>query len=201
MQNSSSISIDPFLKAREAMVVSQLQPSGVITERVLNAYRAVPRENFLPRDKSGSCYMDETILLSDGNFMVEPMVHGIMMEHAAIQNGDKVLIVGDQTGYSSAIARELGGVVTDCLTAKGAPDSAPYDVIFVAGSICTITEDLKTQLKTGGVMVAILCADITQMGKIIVASKQQNNDVSIRSLKDAKLPYIQGSTPEQKFIF
>lgn len=68
--------------------------TGVVTETVMDAYRATPRENFVPRDRGSACYIDETVDLGNGKYLLEPMIHGLLVENAEITASDKILVVG-----------------------------------------------------------------------------------------------------------
>jgi protein-L-isoaspartate(D-aspartate) O-methyltransferase len=203
MQNQSIIP-DPhdlFIAARTAMVVSQLHPSGIITERVLNAYKTVRRENFVPRDKGSICYSDETIDLSNGTFLLEPLVHGLLTEHLAIQDSDKILIVGDPTGYTKAIMNQLSSSVFECADGAGLADQAPFDVIFIAGAVSEFPAALIDQLATDGRMGGVVAADKTLMGQVVITTKNEAGILAHRVIKDAKVPYIKGGSPQSKFVF
>ena len=193
---------DPYAIARHAMVVSQLHPSGIITERVLEAYKTVKRENFVARDKGSICYSDETIDLGNGTFLLEPLIHGLLTEHLSISVTDKILIVGDPTGYTKAIMNELSNTVFECFDGAGLVADAPYDVIFIAGAVADFPPALLSQLKPdGGRIGGVVAPDGTKMGQVIVGTKNPAGFLSSRIIKDAKVPYIIGGAPTAKFVF
>lgn len=108
------MTLQNFAKAREAMVVSQLQPSGIVSERVMAAYRAVPREMFVPNTLRGVSYLDDDIPLgvgSGGRTLMEPILHALMVQDAGLAEHDKVLDVAGATGYSAAVLAQLAGAV------------------------------------------------------------------------------------------
>ncbi len=103
-----------FEKARENMVLSQLQPSGIVSERVMAAYQAVPREMFVPNALRGVSYLDDDIQLGsgvNGRVIIEPLLYALMVQDAGLQLGDKCLDIGGATGYSAAILAHLTGFV------------------------------------------------------------------------------------------
>jgi protein-L-isoaspartate(D-aspartate) O-methyltransferase len=75
------MTLQNFEKARENMVLSQLQPSGIVSERVMDAYRVIPREMFVPNALRGVSYLDDDIQLGggrvfDGTFATWPYGSG-----------------------------------------------------------------------------------------------------------------------------
>ena len=183
------------------MVQSQLHPSGIVSEPVLEAYRTVKREDFVPRDKGAICYTDETIDLGNGSFLLEPLIHGLLTEHLHITAMDKVLIVGDATGYSKAIIGQLTAHVFNAPDVNGAKDNAPYDAIMVVGAVHEIPQTLVAQLNHGGRMSVVLLPANAKMGQVVMAAKQANGDVSTRVIKDAISPYVTGGSAPAAFVF
>lgn len=86
---------------RQNMVLGQLQPFGVINEAILKAFATVPREDFVPKAKKDVAYADSCSLLLDA------AVHGKWLQAANIESTDKVLALGDASGYGTAIVSQL----------------------------------------------------------------------------------------------
>ncbi len=105
------MTLQNFEKARENMVISQLQPSGVVSEQVMDAYKSVPREMFVPHALRGVSYLDDDIQLGGGRTLMEPLLHGLMVQDAALTSADTVLDIGGATGYSAAVLAQLAGSV------------------------------------------------------------------------------------------
>src|SRR5262249_33681623 len=100
--------IPDFAAARLAMVESQLRPQGVIDAAVLNAMGAVPREDFLPDHTRPLAYVDRAVAVGDGRFLPAPSVLGQLLTEMSPARGQRALIVGSGTGYSSAILAQIG---------------------------------------------------------------------------------------------
>lgn len=223
----SSLSPADFKAAREAMVASQLYTSGVVDEAVLEAYRYVPRELFVPPERQGVCYLDDDVQLANGRSLLEPLVHALMVEHAAIQVTDRVLDIGGLTGYSAAILTRLGKFVValeeDALAmevaqanwqqlqienvmpvcapmAVGNSGYAPYDVILINGAVSALPPVLLDQLNTGGRLVCVERPEGSLTGQIRLYTRQ-GAAIGSTVIADASVPYLQGFGPVQKFVF
>jgi protein-L-isoaspartate(D-aspartate) O-methyltransferase len=103
-----------FALARANMVESQVRTSGITDHRILAAFGAVPREDFVPPERRGLAYVDDDLLIKPARqshharYLMEPMVLARLIELAEIRPQDKILDVGCATGYTAAILARLG---------------------------------------------------------------------------------------------
>ena len=103
---------DDFLNdARKRMVDSQLRPNKVTDPRILAAMRALPREAFLPPALLPLAYADRNVPLGDGRMLLQPMTLARLVQATSPTAGDRVLVVGANTGYAAAVFAALGCVV------------------------------------------------------------------------------------------
>jgi len=216
------MTLQNFEKARTAMVLSQLQPSGVISEQVMAAYQSVPREMFVPNALRGVCYLDDDIPLENGRVLMEPL-------HAALSVGDKVLDVGGATGYSAAVLAQLGANVvaieqeekllqeaynhwkTLGLVGKITPVigdhtggyvvGEPYKAIIVNGAVASIPFGLMTQLAEGGVLYAVLLPPDSLIGQLVAVRDNKAGGISQTVLAEGVTSYLPGFFPQQGFVF
>lgn len=169
-----------FQAERDRMVEHQLARRGIADERVLNAFRRVPREAFVGSEFAGYAYDDNPLPIGEGQTISQPYVVGLMTEAAQVQPGARVLDVGTGSGYAAAILAELAGDVVTIerhrsLAAKaretlgglgyanveviegdgtrGFAERAPYDAILVAAGAPVVPASLKEQLAEGGRLV------------------------------------------------
>lgn len=166
-----------FETMRTAMIDSQLRTTGVADARVVEAFAAIPREMFVPRDLAMIAYVDAPVSVGHGRTMMEPLTLGRLLEAAKIAANEHVLIIGGATGYSAAVIAKLAGSVTmveqDAALADaargtlatlgvetvvvvegeltaGAADRGPFDVLFLDGAVEIIPEALLAQVRDGG---------------------------------------------------
>jgi len=157
-----------FAAMRAAMVACQLRTSDVNDEAVVAAMSRVAREDFVPAARRDTAYVDRAIPLGEGRMMNPPLVTGRLLTAAQVKPGDKVLLLGDATGYSAALLHHMGAqvtVVSDIsrpkpvsadvkwskgVAAKGQAKGAPYDVLVIDGAITELPATLVRQLADNG---------------------------------------------------
>ncbi len=169
-----------FSELREGMVDYQIAARGVRSEKVLDAMRKVPREQFLPEGVREFAYEDSPLPIEAGQTVSQPYIVAFMAEGLALQGGERVLEIGAGSGYAAAMLAEIAGEVytieriEDLATSAasalaecgydnvhvlhgdgtlGWPEHAPFDGIVVAAGGREIPDSLKQQLKIGGRMV------------------------------------------------
>src|ERR1700683_3239141 len=96
---------------REEMVRTQLAARGIRDLRVLEAMRNVPRHEFFPETFRQTTYEDHPLPIGEGQTISQPYIVAAMLEHLALQAGDRVLEVGAGSGYVTALLSELCGEV------------------------------------------------------------------------------------------
>ena len=214
-----------YAARRHLMVESQLRPSAIEDERLLQAMGTVPRETFLPPALKGVAYGDEDIPFGSGRNLIEPLVLGKLLQSAAVRPGDSVLLIGCTTGYSAAVLTRLARVVfmmdedqerlgatervlhelgdekvvaVHADPAAGFLAHAPYDVIVIAGAVRQVPEALKSQLADGGRLVTVLRSG--RAGKIAVVTRVGSVFGMVTPF-DAAAPEVPALRPAPTFTF
>ncbi|MGH6923252.1 MAG: protein-L-isoaspartate(D-aspartate) O-methyltransferase [Propylenella sp.] len=177
---------DRFLRERERMVERQLARRGISDERVLDAFRRVPREAFVRTELAKYAYDDSPLPIGEGQTISQPYVVALMTEAARVKPGARVLDVGTGSGYAAAILAELAGEVVTIERHAALADAAretlkrlgyanaevvegdgsrgflaraPYDAILVAAGAPAAPRSLKEQLAEGGRLVIPITAN------------------------------------------
>ena len=186
---SYSASVD-FDKLRAAMVIEQLIPRNISESKVLEAFRKVPRHEFVPEELRHSAYNDYPLPIGESQTISQPYMVALMTECLKLKGGERVLEVGTGSGYQAAILGEIAGEVYSVERFKGLADKAsevlrelgyknihikvgdgtlgwsefaPYDGIVVTAGAPTIPESLVRQLKDGGrLVIPIDCGGFSQ---------------------------------------
>jgi protein-L-isoaspartate(D-aspartate) O-methyltransferase len=165
---------------REALVENAIEPV-VEDERIVEAFRTVPRHAFIPSDMLANAYIDRPLPIEAGQTISQPSLVAMMTELLDLQPGDRVLEVGTGSGFQAAILRELtehvysveiipelkdiGAEVLERLGYVdvnierrdgylGWPEAAPFDAIVVTAAPDHLPPALVEQLiPDGGRMV------------------------------------------------
>jgi protein-L-isoaspartate(D-aspartate) O-methyltransferase len=167
-------------EARMNMVARQLATRGIADPRVLNAFREVPREAFIPADLAEFAYDDTPLPIAEGQTTSQPYIVALTVEALSLRGGERVLEIGTGSGYAAAILSRLAAEVftVERISALarsarenlaragfetvqvrcgdgtlGWSDHAPYDAIAVAAGGPEVPESLLSQLAIGGRLV------------------------------------------------
>jgi protein-L-isoaspartate(D-aspartate) O-methyltransferase len=166
---------------RSDMVESQIKRRGINNESVLQAFRAIPRHNFVPEEYQADAYRDHPLPIGNGQTISQPYIVALMTNALQLIGNEKVLEIGTGSGYQTAIlaylVKEVHSVelipqlsslakrnlrilemnniflhIGDgCL---GWPDGAPYDRILITAAAPDIPEKIIEQLKINGRVVS-----------------------------------------------
>jgi protein-L-isoaspartate(D-aspartate) O-methyltransferase len=213
-----------FAAARAAMIESQVRTNDVHDRRIVQAMGSIPRELFVPEAMRPLAYAERDIETSKGRWLWAAREFSMMMKAAAVQEGDRVLDIAPGTGYSSAVLARLGRSVTaleadaetaartrETLTGLGVegvevvagdlkagwPKGAPYDVIWVNGSVETVPEAWLAQLAEGGRLTVIVRKTV---GRAHVFTRNGGR-VASREPFEAAVPLLPGFEAPVGFRF
>src|SRR4051812_22901279 len=169
-----------FAAQREAMIERQLERRGIADRRVLDAFRAVPRELFVPEAVRDFAYEDGPLPIEAEQTISQPFIVAQMIAAAGVSPGAKVLEIGAGSGYAAALIGRIAGQViaverhaelaalarrrlaalgyanvriVHADGSAGLPDEAPFEAILVAASGSHVPEALRAQLAVGGSLV------------------------------------------------
>ena len=157
-----------------------LKEDGITSSRVLDAFRAVPRDRFVPESCRAEAAANHPLPIGHGQTISQPYIVAYMTEALDLRSGDRVLEIGTGSGYQAAIiaelTREVWSVeVVPTLAARarkvldelgydyvetrigngyhGWPEHAPFDAIIVTAAATHIPPALIEQLTTRGRMI------------------------------------------------
>lgn len=159
------------------MIRQQIVARGINDQRVLDAFRSVPRELFVPSQHRASAYDDTPLPLERGQTISQPYIVAFMTELLRLRGDETVLEIGTGSGYQTAILSrlvrhvysaelepDLARTVADRLTQLGIDnvtlatgngieifrDRGPFDAILSAAAPARLPEELIEQLAEGG---------------------------------------------------
>jgi protein-L-isoaspartate(D-aspartate) O-methyltransferase len=170
--------------AAEALI-KKLRQKGIGDERVLDAFRKVPRHLFLDGAMYAQAYDDNALPIGMGQTISQPYVVALMTQLLQLKSDEKILEIGTGSGFQSAILaqfsrrvytieriRELGEKARKLLRGmgyenivfkigdgtRGWPQFAPFDKIIVTAGAPVLPEELLKQLAIGGRLL-VPCGD------------------------------------------
>ena len=209
---------------RRMMVDNQIRPSDVTKFPIIEAFLSVKREYFVPTENRDTAYVGEHIQIGNDRVILDPRTLAKMLDAVDVTDSELVLDVGAGYGYSAAIiaylaeavvalesedrpANEMQNaliengidnvIVEQGSLLDGAASHAPYDVIFVQGGVEFIPEQIISQLKEGGRMVALFMAGA--LGTVKIGYKV-NGGVNWRFAFNAGAPVLSDFEKEKTFI-
>ena len=92
-------------------LVRALRAEGIRDRRVLAAFRAVPRERFVPPEAAAEAYLDMPVRIPHGLVTTQPSLIAAMVAALGLTGGERVLEVGTGLGFQTAILARLAGQV------------------------------------------------------------------------------------------
>ncbi|MEN9704233.1 MAG: hypothetical protein RLZZ393_112 [Pseudomonadota bacterium] len=98
--------------SREQMVTQQVRAWDVLDDGILELFRRLPREHFVPPAYRDAAYADVPLPLADGQHMLVPSVAGRLLQALDVQPGERVLEIGTGSGFLSACFALQGAKVT-----------------------------------------------------------------------------------------
>ena len=165
---------------RQHMVDHQIDGRGIHTPAVVQAFRHVPRHEFVPEEHRHQAYEDHPVSIGCSQTISQPYMVALMTDALCAQPDHRILEVGTGSGYQTAILAELArevhtierlpklGERAQATLARlgytnvvchmgdgtlGWPDASPYDGIIVTAGGPRVPPSLVDQLTEGGTLV------------------------------------------------
>jgi len=213
-----------FEIARKNMVTNQILPVGVKSKILIKSFEFVKRELFITSGNDDVIYSDSDVKFTNDRNFIRSFLLAKMFEQCNFTKDDKILVIGCLTGYSVAILSNLAGYVfaieNDKKTVElankilyelnllncsvhyksrlnhGNTKNAPYDKIFIEGSVSNIPMSIANQLKENGKIYTVMKNIDDSIGFFVKGIKVKNGlsftkifNTNINNLSD----FINGS--------
>jgi protein-L-isoaspartate(D-aspartate) O-methyltransferase len=161
-------------------LVQAIIAEGIRDERLIQAFREVPRAAFVPPELVAQAYLDRPLPIPHGQVTTQPSLVARMVEALGLTGSEHVLEVGTGYGFQTALLARLARFVwsierwPDIAEAAranlarqgitnvevvvgdgtlGLPEHAPYDAIIVSAAFPRVPPPLEAQLAPGGRLV------------------------------------------------
>ena len=211
---------DRLALSREEMVRLQLARRGVKDERVLEAFRRVPRHRFVPPGARFAAYDDHPLAIGRGQTISQPYMVALMTEELRLEGGERVLEIGTGSGYQAAVLSDL---VEEVFTIEikellhrragerlevlgygnvhtrhgdgyfGWEEEAPFDAIMITAAVDHVPPPLLEQLKEGGSIVLPLGHPFSFQNLVVVT--KTGEDYRLRQVTGVLFVPMTGRAP------
>jgi protein-L-isoaspartate(D-aspartate) O-methyltransferase len=159
-------------------LIRTLRNEGITDERVLEAFRKVPRHLFVSHPRA---YENVALSIGLGQTISQPYIVALMTQLLELEKDQKILEIGTGSGFQAAILaqfsrrvytverhQELGEKARALFKEKlglanisikigdgtcGWPSQSPFDRIIVTAGAPLTPESLSGQLAEGGIMI------------------------------------------------
>ena len=169
-------------KEKELLYRRFIKEGSITDPRVLEAFLAVHREDFLPPNLKPYAYDDTPLSIGKGQTISQPTTVLLMLQWLEVREGQKILEIGAGSGYQAALLSRLVGKkgkiialetikelaetaqknLKKCTNvtvlhhdgSQGYQKEAPYDRIILAAAAPELPTHLLKQLKKEGILLA-----------------------------------------------
>lgn len=186
---------------------------------VVEAFRRVAREDFVPRRSRREAYLDRPIGLPEGQTTSQPSLIARMIDALDPAASHRVLEIGTGYGFQTALLshlvrevfsierhKELAETARDNLVGsgiaspvvvegdgwEGLADKAPFDGIIVSAAAAKVPPALAAQLGEGGRLVIPVAGAFGD--DVILFRKEKGELNKVRTITPARfVPLVQGT--------
>ena len=202
------------------MVKNQILPNNVKDRELIDALLEIKKELFVPRKDMDLVYSDSDILINNERNIIRTFVIAKMLDKCNFEKNNTILVIGCLTGYTLAIISKLVNYVfgvdndkeltqianeninnlniLNCSVfykkdlSMGLEKNAPYDKIFIEGSVEKVPDNLLKQLKENGeIFTVIKSRDDNYVGEFVRGLKVDSGisiekffNTNVNELKD-----------------
>jgi len=161
---------------RERLAHAVEASTGVHDPRILDAFRSVPREAFVPAELGELAYEDRALPIGEGQTISQPSMIALMLAELEPGASDRALEVGAGSGYAAALLGKLTASVraveivpalveraqktlasldasnVEVELGNGAAhlEGGPFEVILVSAGARELPRELVAELAPGG---------------------------------------------------
>jgi len=210
------------------MVDAQLVRRRISNRLVLNAFRTVPRESFVPSELAEVAYRDSPLPIGEQQTISQPYIVALTIEALALTGNERVLDIGTGSGYAAAVLSRIAKEVftverLEALATRarerlerlgyrnvrvlhgdgtlGWPEHAPYDAIAVAAGGPGVPKALLDQLAPGGRLVIPVGPDETSQ-TLVRMTKEGPDEFREEALSEVRFVPLIGEQgwPEEESV-
>lgn len=183
-------------------LIEHLKEDGPLeTPRIINAFRAVDRADFVKKESKRNAYIDRPLPIGEGQTISQPYTVAFMLEKLQPEFGDKILDIGSGSGWTTALLAYCAGIsinkadeVDGEKTEVGKNDNADNHQF----SQMDIGGNLRTSESSGSVIAVELEEKLCQFGasntaKYFKVNNLCTDNTSVSSPRSSTAPMVRGN--------
>ena len=184
-----------FINSNKSLVSYLISIGFLKTQRIIDAFMLIPREDFLEDFNKAYAYLDEPLSILQGQTISQPSVCAFMLELLDIKDDSKVLDIGSGSGYTTSLISRIINKEASVLGLERIPalitfgqdnlkkyyiqnakiqkaedtlgiKNEQFDRILVSAAAKSLPEELLLQLKNYGKMVIPIKKSIFLITKV-----------------------------------
>lgn len=205
-------------EAQRESLVETLERRENLSDPVVEAMLAVPREEFVPDAKRNQAYADRPLPIGEGQTVSAPHMVAIMAEELGVDAGSRVLEIGTGCGYHAAVMAEIVGPANvfsveyhrrlavetrERLDRLGYEDIAvkhgdghdgwsehtPYDAAYLTCAAQDFPQAVVDQVRVGGTLLAPIGS---RSQWLVRADKRPDGSIARQRLSRVRFVKMQG---------
>jgi protein-L-isoaspartate(D-aspartate) O-methyltransferase len=164
----------------QADLVEAIRADGIRDERVLEAFGAIPRAEFVPAELAARAYLDAPLPIPHDQVTTQPSLVARMVEALDLSGSERVLEIGTGYGFQTAVLAcladfvwsverwpDLAATAREHLARRGVgnaevvvgdgseglPEQAPFEAVLVSAAFPRVPQPLADQVAEGGRLV------------------------------------------------
>ncbi|MDP3561423.1 MAG: protein-L-isoaspartate O-methyltransferase [Legionellaceae bacterium] len=208
------------------MISQQLRTGNVLKESILQLYKEIPRDDFVPSHFKQFAYSDMQIALPHQQRMMTPLEESLILQALDLKGHETVLEVGTGSGFLTALLSRLCKKVIsidyyedftqdasvllkkhhceniELITAdacQGWVDKAPYEAVIFSGGLETLSEIQRLQTLPGGKLIALVGKEPNLQAQLHLLG--HDNQWKKQILFETNLPPLIDRLNHQHFVF
>jgi len=92
-----------------SLIDSLIENGWLKTDTIIEAFKKIKREDFLPEDLKGSAELNTALPIGFGQTISQPLTVAFMLELLQPKFGEKILDIGSGSGFTTALLAEIVG--------------------------------------------------------------------------------------------
>ncbi len=211
--------------ARQQMVQQQIRAWDVLDEDILDAFRNVPRERFVPAGFESLAFAETDIPIGHDEHMLTPVIEGRILEALKPTASERALEIGVGTGFLTAclasLTRDVVGIDihddfvaaarqrlealdiqnVELHTMDGTTElpEGPFDLVVVGGSIERLDQHYIDALAPTGRMFVVVGTPPTMEARLVTHAGDGGWQSQV--LFETRLKPLKNGTLPETFLF